>query len=224
MSAFHEREYSTWLVVGEGADEPLFNWSTWSALVPYFDPLMEAVGMPCGVHSYQVNMASRKQVRFGTLAWTSRSHARWTHRSPETGADSDGWFFGLSQFCAPTLPQSVKRNRAPDLYMNLQPSHPLQRGAPWKQALFVAAAVDSPLAQMSAEIDAATRAAGELMGRAVICRSTLPWGKNPSGDGYTLVIEMCLNDLLHYNGGAAGILDGSYLPNGWNRLCEVRGT
>jgi len=113
MTSFHKREYEVQFWVGP-SDVPA-PWSTahWPELRESFSALVSAGRQPIRIHSSQIDLATRRHVRFGKLAWSPQSDSRWMLESP------DQRHFETLEMWAPSPTVCKRESRAPDTYFDL---------------------------------------------------------------------------------------------------------
>lgn len=103
----------------------MWNYDVWkNAVAPHLDRLLALHDARPSVHSRQVDSRSRA-VRLGRLSWSEAGHERWCHRSPVTEEKSRDWGFVDTEIFCPARGQLVAQREWPDLYLQVQPFHPV---------------------------------------------------------------------------------------------------
>ncbi len=114
--SFASHEYEVYVVLGDPGCPPLWTWERWREVATLFEPFMQPARGPAAVRCTQLG-AQGKEVRFGRLAWNEKSHQRWTHHSPVTGAESASWHFLSVEAWAPSWMVCERENQAPDVFL-----------------------------------------------------------------------------------------------------------
>lgn len=101
MQKWGSNYYNVYVFFASRQVQPLWHYEMWMRLVPPLEPLMRS---DRGKTSLRVDQLYKKPgekyatpIKFGSVFWNDKSHAKWTHNSPVTGPESLGWQFeGLS--------------------------------------------------------------------------------------------------------------------------------
>jgi len=81
--AYQDRQYRAYLVLGDLASSPLWEWPRWLEFSAAFDPVLKM----CRGHALLrigqfTKEKKKKEVKFGRLVWNPASFQKWTHGSP----------------------------------------------------------------------------------------------------------------------------------------------
>jgi len=117
VMAFHDRQYQCYLVLGDPAAPPIWNWSRWLGLAQAFDPVVKLCrDKPLLRVGQFTKEKKRKEVKFGRLVWSHDSFAKWTHGSSITAATAELWDFYYVEVSAPSLPVAGREGKPPDFF------------------------------------------------------------------------------------------------------------
>jgi hypothetical protein len=215
--AFHDHQYSVYVVLTAPDAVPLWEVATWNQLADSLQPLTSSARGKTSARSLQYN-ALGKVVSFGRLGWDKRSFAKWNH----SNAHDDPRRFGHVEAWAPSWTQCEKDNSAPDFYLAL--ANEQLRGRPGKQLLFNQRII-AALA-MEAEPSAHALLRNAMCDLALHTKAPLfvntfrPWGIS-AGSGFSQAIQDMLTGHLLMPGDPHGRpLDLATFSEPWAYVAE----
>jgi len=189
----YERPYQAYVILGDAASEPLWEWNRWQSFAVELDPIFAACRDKALVRSGQFGIASRKEIKFGRLGWTPESAAKWTHSSPLTTESSKDWGFFFVEASAPSLPACARDDSPPDFFVVVSNEAYITRQTPvqFNPRIFLAVAKDlSP--SILQKVDEVARLAAEMVAARLTATIERPWGFK-CGSGFTGAIQ----DIAH---------------------------
>ena len=183
--AFHDNQYSVFLVLAAPGAAPLWGADTWFQLASSLQPLTSSARGKASVRSTQYD-AQGKSVSFGRLGWDERSSSKWNHSSPH----DDSRRFVHVEAWAPSWTQCEKDNSAPDFYFALANERVLGRAG--KQLLFsqrVIAALEIDAApSLHALLRSVMRDLALHTDAPLFAHTSRPWGLS-AGSGFSRAIQ-----------------------------------
>jgi hypothetical protein len=117
--AFHDREFDTWVVLGEPGRPELWTWAAWPAVAEVLTPLLETDRGKAAVRTTQFRRDGQTSVRFGRIGWDDAGHEKWVHGSPRNQLVSKEWRFLDVELWAPAWSTCERDGRAPDTFVGI---------------------------------------------------------------------------------------------------------
>ncbi len=192
--AYHDRQYSVFLLLGDPGAEPLWTWERGFELFRAFDPVVRACrGNPAVRVSQSLKTNRRAAVKFGRLTWTPAAFEQWVHGSPH--AASFDWDFFFAEVSAPSSAVAARDGQPPDFFLTLRNEAYLTASAPvaFNPSLFVALAADLPK-ETHTSCRVALAKMTTLLRPRLAAEISRPWGFSfGSSGGFTQAIQ----DLPH---------------------------
>jgi len=115
-----ERQYELHVLFGSPSFLP-WNWTAWQQIAAELDPVFASVfGQPT-IYSRQGQRVGRRlrDVSFGRMTWSEKTHERWTHNSPKTSGKSSEWEFCDTQIWVPGRAICERERRRPNVYFQI---------------------------------------------------------------------------------------------------------
>lgn len=190
---FYDRAYKAYVILGDPASEPLWYWDRWRPFAILLDSVFAACRDKALVRCGQFEIATKKEVKFGRLAWASSSEARWVHSSPVTAETSKAWSFFFIEAAAPSLPACGRDGVPPDFFVVVSNEACVTRKIPvqFNPRIFLAVAKDLPPAVQQV-VDEAVRTTSTLVAARLVATIERPWGFG-CASGFTHAIQ----DIAH---------------------------
>jgi hypothetical protein len=120
MSAFHDREFDTYVVLGDRERPDLWTWSVWPVVAEALSPLVKSQRGRAAVRTSQFERDGETLIRFGRIGWNELGHEKWVHGSPKNNSVSAGWRFLDAEIWAPAWSTCERDGRAPDLFVGIR--------------------------------------------------------------------------------------------------------
>jgi hypothetical protein len=120
MAAFHDREFDTYVVLGNCERPDLWTWAVWPSVAEALDPLLETERGKAAVRTTQFEADGQTPVRFGRIGWNTSGHEKWVHGSPRNASLSGGWRFLDAEIWAPAWSTCERDGRAPDAFVGIR--------------------------------------------------------------------------------------------------------
>lgn len=189
----YERPYQAYVILGDAASEPLWEWNRWQSFTAELDPIFAACRAKALVRCGQFGIATRKEIKFGRLGWAPESAAKWTHSSPLTTESSKDWGFFFVEAAAPSLPTCTRDGSPPDFFVVVSNEAYITRQPPvqFNPRIFIAVAKDLSPSTLQ-KVDEAVRLIAEMVNVRLIATIERPWGFK-FGSGFTAAIQ----DIAH---------------------------
>src|SRR5437870_5573138 len=92
--------YASVVIAGKSTPE-LWFFEKWMPIVRALEPLVTGWEKDIAIRTTQTD-GNKQQLRFGRLGWNDKSHRKWTHASPATGAHSPAWTMINGEVWAPS--------------------------------------------------------------------------------------------------------------------------
>jgi hypothetical protein len=221
--SFFEKEYVVYIVLSGPRTAKPWSWSLWKEIQKLLEPFASVSRGKAAIRSTQVSGNKGNKVSFGKLGWDEKSHAKWTHGSPETEAKSEDWRFLNVEAWAPSWTVCEKENSAPDFYLSVNNEHPYGESDKSQfGAIVVVALAMSEGSERLVQLKAAVTEIAAKLNSPFAVHKRRDWGTPTGNGGFT----NALNDL-----GIIGLfkvgprhqrpLDVSTFAEQWARLERV---
>jgi hypothetical protein len=194
---FHKRTYLAYLLLAKRGAATPWHHAEWLAATARFDPLLEAARGPAAVRTTQTTDDGGTVV-FGRLGWNARSHAKWTHGSPETAKRSARWRFVSTEVWAPHWNTCEREDAAPDVFFSMAPAIVPELG--FDLAMLLALHDQLPTEILQPYAHAAVRDMARVVKPVLIAQARLPWGRALPHGGFTDALDHYLFTTLYYPG------------------------
>lgn len=195
--SFFEKEYSVYVVLSGPHTAKPWAWSLWKEIQNLLEPFASVSRGKAAIRSTQVSGNDGKKISFGKIGWNEKSHAKWTHDSPETETDSKDWRFLNVEAWAPSWTVCEKENSAPDFFLSVNNEHPCGESDKSQfGAIVVVALATSEGSERLVQLKAAVTEIAAKLNSPLAIYKRRNWGTPIGSDGYT----DALNDL-----GATGL-------------------
>ncbi|TFW27002.1 hypothetical protein [Duganella callida] len=189
----YERPYQAYVILGDAASEPLWEWHRWQSFAAELDPVFAACRDKPLVRCGQFEIATRKEIKFGRLGWTPESAAKWTHSSPLTTESSKDWGFLFVEAAAPSLPACARDGSPPDFFVAVSNEAYITRQAPVQFSPRILMAVAKDLSPSTLrKVDEVVRSVAAMVDARLTATIERPWGFK-LGSGFTAAIQ----DIAH---------------------------
>jgi hypothetical protein len=194
--AYHDRQYCAYLVLGDPASPPLWEWSRWLDFSTAFDPVLKSCRGRALLRVGQFTREEkRKEVKFGRLVWNPLSFQKWAHGSPLPESGWKDWNFFFVEASAPSISAAWREAQPPDFFLVVANEGFVSRPVPlaFNPRVFVAIAADMPEPALAA-CRAAIKKAEALVSARLSATIRRPWGfPVGSPDGFQNAIQ----DIAH---------------------------
>ena len=227
MASFHEREFDTYVVLGNPGLPDLWTWPAWSVVAEALAPLAETERGKAAVRTTQFERDGKTLVRFGRLGWNTLGHEKWVHGSPKNESLSDEWRFLDAEMWAPAWSTCERDGRAPDAFVGIRNErlwHQGEESVSFNPVVLVAVATD--LGEQSSQ--SAVRAAQVVSTQTTAVLSVYQrrtWGKAFGDTGFSDSIQDLLSGSLFRIGSphARPVDEKTFAETTWTRMREDGG-
>lgn len=192
--AYSDRQYRVYLVLGDIAAPPLWDWTRWTTFSEQLDPVLEACRDKAHVRVDQYDMTNRADLKFGRLQWSPASHVKWTHSSPKTSAAYKDWSLIDIEVAAPGLSVCAKEGSPPDFFMAIHNEDYGKQPVPvrFNPRIFMAIAADMPEGVLQ-RVEKVARSVSAMVSAQLTATIDRSWGIR-STDGY---YSRAIQDIVH---------------------------
>jgi hypothetical protein len=194
---FHKRTYLAYLILGKRGAAPPWHHREWLAATSHLPPLLEAARGPAAVRSTQTT-DDGSTLLFGRLGWNPRSHAKWTHGSPETARQSARWTFVSTEVWAPHWNVCAREDAAPDVFLSMAPAIVPELG--FDVGVLLALHDQLPGEILQAGAHHVIREFARVVRPVLLAQARLPWGRALPGGGFTDALQDYLLSSLYHPG------------------------
>jgi len=215
---FWRRRYALYLILGKSSPLHVYDWTVWREVARALDPIVAAASGKVGVRSTQIDRATHRPVPFRRLSWDDKSHMRWTHGSPLTEGQSDGWSFLVTEVWVPHWKACEQEDQAPDIFINVHAEYDAE-GKPFDQELLIAVHEGMPQGVLKRDVPSAAGRISKAMHGILTATTTAQWGRPTSGGvGFTDAIQDFMQWGMYRVRLAHEQPTVSLLPGSWHQI------